>query len=228
MCIFYILFYEFKTQWVNWGMLAEKRSGKTDCRNRPFAGPSHVTYPPLNLRSGTLWIPEIKKSRKNFRENISTLRRFYIMFRRKNPISYIVISKYGPRIQHLHLFWFRSSFFFGLITKTKNNYRRGFCADTPIVRCVKFDYYTQFCLHSSCHAFDSHYTLPLLTTVWSKVIVNAAWLEQKQKTHSTSVKILFSSDVIYVNTHQLNWGKPRNLFAHECKLWWLLMSCNYR
>ena len=30
-------------------MLAEKRSGKTDCRSRPFAGPSHVTYTPLNL-----------------------------------------------------------------------------------------------------------------------------------------------------------------------------------
>ena len=24
--------------------------------NRPFAGPGHVTYPPLNLRPGTLWV----------------------------------------------------------------------------------------------------------------------------------------------------------------------------
>ena len=33
--------------------------------NRPFAGPGHVTYPPFNLRAGTLWVPEIKRAGNN-------------------------------------------------------------------------------------------------------------------------------------------------------------------
>ena len=32
--------------------------------NRPFAGPGHVTYPSLNLRPDTLWIPKNENSRK--------------------------------------------------------------------------------------------------------------------------------------------------------------------
>ena len=30
--------------------------------SRPFAGPGHVTYPPLNLRPGTLWIPDMERA----------------------------------------------------------------------------------------------------------------------------------------------------------------------
>ena len=30
----------------------------------PFAGPGHVTYPPLHLRPGTLRIPEMKRAGK--------------------------------------------------------------------------------------------------------------------------------------------------------------------
>ena len=32
--------------------------------NRPFAGPGHVTYSPLNLKPGTLRVPEMKRSGK--------------------------------------------------------------------------------------------------------------------------------------------------------------------
>ena len=37
-----------------------------NCTKRPFAGPGHMTYlyPPLNLRIGTLWVPETKRAGK--------------------------------------------------------------------------------------------------------------------------------------------------------------------
>ena len=33
--------------------------------NGPFAGPGHVTYPPLKLRPGTLWVLEMKRAGKD-------------------------------------------------------------------------------------------------------------------------------------------------------------------
>ena len=33
--------------------------------DRPFAGPGHVTYPPLKFRPSTFWVPEMKRAGKN-------------------------------------------------------------------------------------------------------------------------------------------------------------------
>ena len=44
------------------------RSGcdfKLSVNNKPFSGPGHVTYPPLNFRLSTFWVPEMKRAGQN-------------------------------------------------------------------------------------------------------------------------------------------------------------------
>ena len=44
--------------------VGNKSDHKKDNDNRPFAGPGHMTYPPLDLRPGTLWVPDMKRAGK--------------------------------------------------------------------------------------------------------------------------------------------------------------------
>ena len=59
-CVF--LYSDQKQVYTNLFLFAKTNMYICMCMNRHFVEPSHVTYPPLNLRLGTLWVPEMKKA----------------------------------------------------------------------------------------------------------------------------------------------------------------------